>query len=39
MYINKYKPESSNDIIGNKKAIQSIKNWLNNIDEIKKMDY
>jgi replication factor C subunit 1 len=35
LWINKYKAEKLNDIIGNKKQILKIKNWLLNINNLK----
>ena len=37
LWINKYKPQSINQIIGNKNQIKRISEWLDNIDNLKSM--
>ena len=37
LWINKYKPQSINQIIGNKNQIKRISEWLKNIDNLKSM--
>lgn len=37
LWINKYKPNNLNEIIGNKNQILRIKDWLKNIDNLKSM--
>ena len=37
LWINKYKPNNLNEIIGNKNQIKRIEEWLKNIDTLKSM--
>ena len=37
LWINKYKPNNLNEIIGNKNQIKRIEDWLKNIDNLKSM--
>ena len=37
LWVNKYRPMSLNNIIGNKNQINKIKEWLKTIDEQKSM--
>ncbi len=37
LWINKYKPNNLNEIIGNKNQIKRIQEWLKNIDKLKSM--